>query len=94
MGAQGLSILDFGSAPGTNFVTASISVPTILSSSAAEAFFMGDSTVSGSFGHNSYEHLIAPIKLVCSVSSGVGFTIFATSDCRLTSTFVVRWVWN
>jgi hypothetical protein len=60
-----------------------------------EAFMMADSTVSGSVGHNAEEHKLVPIRLVCgNISAGVGFTIWAETEWRLTSTFQVRWVWN
>jgi hypothetical protein len=96
MGATGTATIDFGAAPGTNVTSVVVTGQTgILSGSFAEAFMMADSTVSGATGHNAEEHKLVPIKLTCgSVVAGTGFTIFAESSWRLTSTFQVRWVWN
>lgn len=46
------------------------------------------------YGHNAEEHKLVPIKLTCgSIVVGTGFTIWAETEWRLTSTFQVRWVW-
>lgn len=89
--ATGTATLNFGSAPGTNFVSvAVIGQGSISGTSHVEAFMMGDSTAT----HNATEHMLAPIKLTCgSVVAGTGFTIFASTEWRLTGTFTVRWVW-
>lgn len=92
MGAKGTIDIDFGSAPGTNYIVTSVTGQTEISSvtSAADAFLMADSTAS----HNSYEHSIAPIQLVCgNIVTGTGFDIIATSEHRLTGVFKVHWVW-
>ena len=91
MGATGTAILDFGSAPGTNFVTTTVTGQgSILSGSNVEAFMMADSTAT----HNSYEHSIVPFVLRCgNIVAGTGFDILASSELRLTGTFSVRWVW-
>lgn len=96
MGAAGTATIDFGAAPGTNFVSVNVTgQAAILSGSLCEAWMMADTTVSGATGHNEIEHSIVPIKLTCgAVTAGVGFTIFAYSEMRLTSTFTVHWVWN
>ena len=67
-GGSGSTIVDFGPSPGTNMVTVTVgNQPYILSSSIVQAFMMSDSTVSGSAGHNEYEHTIlsSQIKLTC-----------------------------
>lgn len=96
MGAQGTAIVNFGSPPGTNIVSVVVTGQSaILAGSLAEAFMMADTTVTGSAGHNAEEHKIVPMNLRCgSVVPGVGFTIYAETEWRLTSTFMVRWVWN
>jgi hypothetical protein len=89
--ATGSTTINFGSAPGTNFVSASITGQgSIASNSYIEAFLMSEATVD----HNDYEHCIVPIRLTCgNIVAGTGFTIFAVTDWRLTGTFNVRWVW-
>lgn len=96
MGATGTATIDFGAAPGTNLVSTVIAGQAgILSGSLCEAWMMADTTVVGSAGHNEIEHSIVPIKLTCgAIVVGVGFTIYAFSELRLTSTFTVHWVWN
>lgn len=91
MPATGSTTISFGSAPGTNMVTATVTGQTaIVAGSSAEAFIMGEASAS----HNAYEHAFVPIRLTCgSVVAGTGFTITAVSELRLTGTFNVRWVW-
>ena len=88
MGARGTAIIDFGEAPGSNVTTTTVSDAAITVSTNAEAWIMADSTAS----HNSTEHILAPIKLVCEAGSG-SFIIHAFSDVRLTGTFQVHYVW-
>ena len=89
--ATGNVLVDFGSAPGTNIVTTTITGQTaIVSTSKVKAVVMLDSTAT----HNSYEHMIAPIKLTCgNIVNGVGFDIYAVTDWRLTGTFNITWEW-
>lgn len=89
--ATGTATINFGVAPGTNLVSVAVTGQTaIASGSHAEAFFMGDTTAD----HNADEHQFADIKLVCgSIVAGTGFTIFASTQLRLTGTFTVHWVW-
>jgi hypothetical protein len=56
---------------------------------------MADTTATGAYGHNIPEHQLAPIKLTCgNIMVGTGFTIYAQTDWRLDSTFMVRWMWS
>lgn len=87
---QGQSTLDFGSGSdaASLVVTGQGGIST---ASTIIPFMMADSTAD----HNAYEHVMAPIRLVCGdVVDDVGFTIFATSDVILTGTFIVRWQWQ
>lgn len=88
----GTDVIDFGSAPGTNIVSTTITGQTDITTSAhVEAWIMSEATAT----HNAYEHQIAPIKLtVGSLVNGVGFTVSAVTDWRLTGTFNFRWVWS
>ena len=96
MSQTGTAIIDFGAPPGTNIASIVITGQTaIVAGSLVEAWMMSDSTAVGAVGHNEPEHRIVPIKLTCGdIVPGVGFTIWAETDWRLTSTFQVRWVWN
>jgi hypothetical protein len=87
----GTTTIDFGSAPGTNVVTTTVTgQAAIVSGSLVEAFMMAESTAT----HNAYEHSILPIVIrVGNIVEGVGFDIIASSEQRLTGTFSVKWVW-
>jgi hypothetical protein len=86
----GEATLTFGAAPGTNFVTTTVTGLTgILSGSNVSAWIMGESTAD----HNAYEHMFVPLRLVCgNIVAGTGFDITAVTDLRLTGTFKCRWM--
>lgn len=90
-GATGAATVDFGAAPGTNIATTVVTGQTdILSTSSVDAFLMAEATAD----HNAYEHIVVPLQIIASdIVAGVGFTINAVSDLRLTGTFAVRWSW-
>ena len=93
MATVGYTTLDFGSVPGTNVAIATVTGQAAFSASGsyADAWIDGsDSTAQ----HNAEEHAIVPLVVrVVQRVNGVGFTIEASSDWRLTGTFKVRWVW-
>lgn len=91
MAVKGTATLDFGAAPGTNYIVTTVTGQTgILSGSVASAYLMAESTAD----HNTYEHSIVPIMLRCgNVVASTGFDIIATSELRLTGTFTVNWIW-
>ena len=88
----GSTSLDFGSAPGTNLVSASIIGQTsIVAGSQINAWMMASTTVT----HNMTEHLLAPIVVKCGpATAGSGFIIYAYSEIRMTGVFKVQWFWN
>lgn len=90
-GTTGVATLDFGAAPGTNFVQTVITGQAgILTGSHADAYLMAASTAS----HNAYEHAVVPIRVTTGdIVAGTGFTINAVTDWRLSGTFNVYWVW-
>jgi hypothetical protein len=95
MGATGTAILDFGNAPGTNQVSATVTGQTgILSASSyVEAWLCPVATAT----HNLEEIKLMTIKLgvlAHTISNGVGFTITGTTELRLTGTINVNWVWT
>ena len=86
---KGTSIIDFGSTPGTNIVTKTISNPNALADSKIEVFMSGDSTAT----HNVPEHQLVPIKFtVNNIVGGVSFDITALSEWRLDGTFSVNYL--
>jgi hypothetical protein len=91
---QGSLVFDFGSAPGTNIVTTTVTGEASIGAlSKVEIYMMGtDSTAT----HNSYEHSIVPLTMVFSciaLNAGAGFVAQAVSTQRLTGTFTARFVW-
>lgn len=91
--ANGAAVLDFGSAPGTN--TAEIAVTTPIPAGASvRAWFQSE----GNADHNEMEHrLIFPsrVGLTCGdITDGVGFTVYAETELRLTGDVTCRWQWS
>ena len=91
---QGTVTFNFGSSPGTNVITTTVSDASIGAASKVEVYLMGmDSTAT----HNAVEHQMLPLGglsvQVISVTAGVGFTAQAMSLLRLTGTFQARYVW-
>jgi len=87
----GSATIDFGS--GTNEASVSITgLGTIVSTDKCEAWMMSEA----SSDHSEKDHRFANlfIKLTCSApTTGVGFTIYANSQYKMTGTFTVRYVW-
>lgn len=93
---SGTAVLDFGTVPGANTTSVNVIGQTnILLTSTVHVFLMSDTTVSGATGHNVEEHKLVPLRLSAgNIVAGTGFTIYADTDWRLTSTFQVRWSWT
>lgn len=93
MGATGSTTLDFGSAPGSSYATATVTGQTaITGTSKAEAFLMSEASAD----HNDIEHQLLSryFGLTCgNIVAGTGFTVYAVTDMRLTGTVKVNWVW-
>jgi Major tropism determinant N-terminal domain len=88
----GTAILNFGSAPGANTTSTTVTGQTGISSTSPLVVFMrsDDSTAD----HNSMEHTFAQLNLTGgNIVAGTGFTITAITDLRLTGTFQVRWAY-
>lgn len=91
--ASGSAVLDFGAAPGTN--TAETVVSTAIPAGASvRAWFQSE----GNADHNEIEHrLIFPsrVGLTCgAITDGVGFTVYAETELRLTGDVTCRWQWS
>lgn len=93
MATVGTVTLNFGAAPGTNIVTATVSGQAgVLAGSNIEPFIMGvDSTAT----HNAYEHAIMQKEVglaVITITPGSSFVVQAQTQLRLTGTITARWV--
>lgn len=95
MYGTGTAIVDFGSFPGSNEASVSITgQSSITSDSKVESWVMADDSTSD---HTQNDHRYIPLFMVLtcgSIVNGVGFTIYAKSTEKLTGTFSVRWVWT
>lgn len=90
---QGNIELDFGSGNGSNEASVAVTgLTTILSTNAAEAFMMFESSTDYTAEDQAY--LAAFVGLTCSVpTDGIGFTIYARSTEELTGKLKIRYVW-
>lgn len=90
---QGVIECDFGSGNGSNEASVAITgLTTILSTNAAEAFIMYESSTDYTAEDQAY--LAAFVGLTCGVpTDGVGFTIYARSTEELTGKLKIRYVW-
>lgn len=89
----GNTTVDFGSAPGTNVVTANVSSLTGLTSSGyAEAWIRVAATAS----HNAYEHqtVLAQYVRFAATPGTDSMVITAITDLRLTGLVSVNYVWS
>jgi hypothetical protein len=91
--ATGSAVLDFGAAPGTNTVETVVSTA-IPAGASVRAWFQSE----GNADHNEIEHrLIFPsrVGLTCgAITDGVGFTVYAETELRLTGDVTCRWQWS
>ena len=94
MSATGIASLNFGTFPGAQEASVAVTGQgSILATSKAEAFFMGDDfTTDHSVNDHRYVGLFAGLS--CGTpTAGAGFTIHARSTQKLQGTYQVRWVW-
>jgi hypothetical protein len=92
--ATGIATIDFGSWPGSNEASVTISSQTgILSTSNVEAYFMAnDSTADHSTGDHQYAPCL--IKVTCgSIVVNTSFVIYGRCTDKMQGTFKVHWVW-
>ena len=90
----GVAIIDFGSAPGSNLTSITVSGQSnISSSSIIKAYINKNSTAS----HNEMEHQIVGLALAITTGDivvGSSFTIHACTMLRLTGSFKINWEWR
>ncbi len=91
--ATGTATVDFGTGGSNEASVAVTGEASILVTSKAEAFVMGDDT---SADHTASDHRYFGVfaALTCGTpTAGVGFTIYARSVEKLRGKWTVRWVW-
>jgi len=88
---SGSVAIDFGSTPGTNFVSVDVTGQTaITGTSKVKAYKAVQATAT----HNEYEHIVVPLDIsVGNIVAGTGFTIYVVTDWRLDGTFNLNWEW-
>lgn len=85
---SGTTEIDFGSVPGGNYATVTISLAAVTTTSIINVYMMSEATAT----HNAYEHSIVPIKLTAgNIVDGVSFDIIAITEWRLTGTFKIKY---
>ena len=90
---QGTIEIDFGTGNGSNEASVAVTgLTSILSTNAAEAFVMYESSTD--YTANDQAYLAALIGLTCGIpTDGVGFTIYARSTEKLTGLVKLRYVY-
>jgi hypothetical protein len=88
---SGSVAINFGSTPGTNFVSVDVTGQTaITGTSKVKAYKAVQATAT----HNEYEHIVVPLDIsVGNIVAGTGFTIYVVTDWRLDGTFNLNWEW-
>jgi len=90
----GTATIDFGAYPGSSEASVAVTGQgSILGSSKAEAYVMGDDTSSS---HTAADHryFAALVGLTCGTpTAAMGFTIYARAMDKVQGTWTVRWVW-
>jgi hypothetical protein len=92
---QGTAIIDFGAFPGSNEAEIAVSGQTsILATSKAEAYIMGDDSTSDHTA-NDHRYIGLWMALTCGTpTASTGFTIYGRSMEKLQGTYQVRFVWT
>lgn len=90
----GSATLNFGAAPGSSTATVAVTGQTaILAGSRSRAWIQGSTA-----DHNAYEHsTVLPMMVdigTGDIVAGTGFTIYASTEMRLTGTIAVKWEWS
>jgi hypothetical protein len=87
-GTRGSGIINFGTIPGGNYTTVTISDTNVSSNSAIYCFINGSTS-----DHTDMEHLIVQISLnTKNIIQGVSFDVVAFSELRFTGTFAFNYI--
>lgn len=91
---KGIATINFGAFPGINEASVAVTGEAAISStSVAEAWIMADDTTAD---HTAGDHRLmnSMVGLTCGTpTTGVGFTIYASTIHRLIGTYKVHFVW-
>lgn len=89
---SGSTSINFGAFPGTSETSVAVAAPTIGAGSKAWAYFRADST---SVDHTADDHKYAAslVSLTCTVTAGVGLTIYARCLDKMQGTFTIYYGW-
>ena len=92
--ATGTSTIDFGAEPGSNEASIAVTGQAgISATSKCEAWIMADDTTADHTA-NDHRYIDRFASFTCGTpTAGTGFTIYATSEHKLSGTFTLRWVW-
>lgn len=90
---QGTATLDFST--GANEASVAVTGQgSISATSNAEAYVMADDST-GNHTANDHRYFAGLVGLTCGTpTAATGFTIYATSEHKLSGQFAVRWVWT
>jgi hypothetical protein len=92
MANVGSTTINFGAFPGSNEASVAVTDANILASSITDAWI----TAQSSSNHTVNDHAYAAALIGISTGApfaGVGFTIYARSDVKLSGVFNLNWVW-
>lgn len=94
MNGTGTATLDFGSFPGSNEASVTITGLTgITTTSKVESWLMEDTTTDHTANDHRYFALFSSLSSSIPIND-TGFTITAVCSYKLTGTFKVRYVWT
>jgi hypothetical protein len=86
---KGTAVIDFGSSPGNNIATVTVSNVNVLTASKVMVFMDTVATAT----HNAYEHAVVPVQLTAGgIVNQTSFVITAVSQWSLTGTFNVAYL--
>lgn len=91
---SGVSTLDFGTHPGSNEATATVTGQSAMLSTSSIFITVDANATTGT--HTANDHSYFPVFASLSASpptTGTGFTIYARSDQKLTGTWSINWAW-
>jgi hypothetical protein len=90
----GTATIDFGSWPGTNEASVTVTGQTgIVSGSVCGALLIAETSGSHTPADAAYAAMF--ITLTCSApTAGTGFAVYARSRYKMTGTFSIKWFWS
>jgi hypothetical protein len=94
LGNEGSVYLNFGSAPGNNYITTNIIGQANIVANSNILVWL-DATAVNLTAHSADEYVLTDMNLLGSnITPGVGFTITASTDFYVTGNFYANWLWE